>query len=180
MWSYNQTIPSDELYHYGVLGMKWGHRKKYPDSLVPAKGSSSVTKKVINDYNKMDDKQFKKKYQVSKNRYAKRVKKYGDPYTNSPLAKFGKKQAKKQSQREINKMNSLEKDIRSFDSIKDGLKDKKGRTILSKDDVNESVNALIKRQRKNMSRASQLVKERGDNSYISYDVITGTYMIKQK
>lgn len=51
---------------------------------------SNVTKKVIDDFNRMDNKQFMAKYFCSKLTYAKRVVKYGDPYMKSPLAKIGK------------------------------------------------------------------------------------------
>lgn len=33
MWQYNPTPSSDELYHYGVKGMKWRHAKHYSDNL---------------------------------------------------------------------------------------------------------------------------------------------------
>ena len=51
---------------------------------------SKVTMRVINDFNLLSDKEFFKKYSVSKKRYLKRFIKYGDPYMNAPLAKFGK------------------------------------------------------------------------------------------
>lgn len=86
----------NELKHYGVKGMKWGVRKKYPDRLNYPTKSSSTTRKVIDDYNSMSDQQFRAKYQTSKKTYAKRVAKYGDPSRNAPLAKLGKRLAAKE------------------------------------------------------------------------------------
>ncbi len=51
---------------------------------------SSVTKKVIDDFNSMDNGQFMAKYCCTKSTYARRVAKYGDPYMKSPLAIIGK------------------------------------------------------------------------------------------
>ncbi len=101
------------LKHHGIKGQKWGVRrfqnkdgtltsagqKRYSDSsevseienrLDYPKNISNTTKKVINDYNTLNDSDFRKKYKVSKQVYKRRVKKYGDPYMNSPLAKLGK------------------------------------------------------------------------------------------
>jgi hypothetical protein len=51
---------------------------------------SSVTKKVIDNFNLMSDNEFMATYQCSKLRYYKRVIKYGDPYMKAPLARLGK------------------------------------------------------------------------------------------
>ena len=88
-------MTQNELYHYGVLGMKWGVRRT-PDQLGYHKSDSSVTKRVKKDYNSMNDQEFLNKYKTSKRQYAKRVEKYGDPYMNGPMAKMGKKLAAKE------------------------------------------------------------------------------------
>jgi hypothetical protein len=51
---------------------------------------SSVTRRVIDDFNRMNDQEFVRKYFCHKLIYAKRVVKYGDPFLRSPLAKVGR------------------------------------------------------------------------------------------
>ena len=82
MWRYQNT---DELYHYGVLGMKWGHRKNNFIS------NYSKTKK---DYNNLSSVKFKRKYKINKDKYVDRVKKY-----------IGKEEANKYYLNEYNKNN---------------------------------------------------------------------------
>lgn len=54
------------------------------------KDMSNVTKKVVRDFNLMDAQTFMNRYSISKERYVKRLMKYGDPYMKAPLARIGK------------------------------------------------------------------------------------------
>lgn len=49
---------------------------------------SEVTKKVKLDFNNMTDRDFQKKYETSKDDYAKRVKEEGDPYKKNTIEPY--------------------------------------------------------------------------------------------
>ena len=61
MWKYNNVYPN-EMYHYGIPGMRWGHRKKYDYNIE----NKSPNKKDFNSLlreqqlNNLDPKQYKK------------------------------------------------------------------------------------------------------------------------
>lgn len=128
-----RTPYPNELMHYGVMGMKWGVRRyQNPDGTLTAEGrahygvtiqatDSAVTKKAKRDFNTLSEQEFRKKYATTKEVYARRVKKYGDPYMNSPLAKTGKKLAAKQKAKAESSSRALEKEIQALENSKDKI-----------------------------------------------------------
>ena len=117
------------------------NQKTYAKMDIPD-SDSAVTKRVKNDFNTLSNEEFFAKYKASKDTYEKRVKKYGDPYMNSPLAKWAKKQNAKKRAKYDKQIDKLKKDVDSYEPIKEGLKDKKGKDILTKDDVSSMRKAL--------------------------------------
>lgn len=104
MWQYNYT---DELKHYGVVGMKWGHRKRQtfiPDS------------RLSNTRNKYDSTKFN--YKNAKQDYNKSFKKAYRYSQTHPVSQFyGKNKTKTETN-----WNDASKKATTYDKAKSDYK----------------------------------------------------------
>lgn len=122
----------DELYHHGIKGQKWGVRRyQNADGSLTAAGSRR--------YNKIE-KKYNKQLQKSEKADAK-------------VMALRQKNRDKISSKYDKKLSKIQSDIDSYEPIKNGLKDKKGRDILTANDVSSMTDALRK-------KAEQLTSQR--------------------
>lgn len=97
MWAYNYTYQSDELYHYGVPGMRWGQRKSnYSSSYNNLRTAKSNKRRANHQYSKS----FNKAYYIGTK---KNWKKAAEDAHHANKAKAQYKTAKKKYKQEVNK-----------------------------------------------------------------------------
>lgn len=92
MWTYNYTSSSDELYHYGIKGQRWGVRRyQNPDgSLTPA-----GRKRISKEYKKVSNRVSTKLSKSGNKRYLDSYNKAADYMNEVGINKFNSQQKKK-------------------------------------------------------------------------------------
>ena len=181
MQHYNQGY--DELYHYGVMGMKWGHHRYTEGRLARAKEESASAKKLATGYtNSLNNRLAKKPDSVNRQSDVIRGTKLANAYTKSMDNKVDRIQSKLDSQKskkigpvgstlvkgtaslhkglakiDRSAANASKRDAESIRSQKDQMLalTKNGKPLFSEKDVDNMIKAYDSQANKSESKAKK-------------------------
>lgn len=165
---------NNELYHYGIPGMKWGVRKKtYSNSEI----SNYRKKKIAEAPTKEESSRGANKgwyKNAPKTTIVREMKREEVSMLKSEakLNKVGKKADKR--------INAIQKDIDSFKGYENGIYAKNGKMLVSKTDVQQSVKALSDLKAKDAKKVTDMVKELSKKYNVVYDVASKSYKLRYK
>lgn len=167
------------LHHKGVQKRKAEVERMLMGS---DKSDSSTTKRTKDDWKNMSDKEFRQKYGVSKDKYAKRVAKYRDPSEKAPLARLGRLLSGKKtgnSQRGFAGDAPSLKDIRTQQN-KQGRVPTIKETVERQNSFGRAPSIIPNFVTDNFSKAESMALSRGGDYYVAYDPNLGGYIVRRR
>lgn len=178
MWQYNYT---DELYHYGVKGMRWGHRKQQKLE----KKFSRVGKKLgVAEYERSKGAEEYKKHESSAKVFDKQAKKY-ESQGSYIKAELARKAASGLRTRGANIKAQRESQAKKYELSAERLK-QKASAFATKKKVNlgkSTIDNILKESKKKgfdkaknneeWQKESDLYDKLGDYGYYAYNKIRG-------